>query len=145
MTAEELFQMPSTMQSQTAALPGKTQSADHTLQAMATYYDPEFSNNPAIKLSGAPLCHRTVADAIKERGDVSDKIWLFGLDQQFVMHSVLTNSNNRVVADSWKGKGGKFLGSKGYDDGHGRIIPYVGVIDVDNWFDEYFDFTGGIK
>ncbi len=138
-TAEELFQLPNSMSSQTAA--SKDQSVLSTLQAMATYYDPDFSKDPNVKISGAKLCHRDVVESIKQRGVASDKIWLFGLDQKAVAHSLLSTEANRVVTDAWKAKGGQFKGTRGYVVRPHGTYPYVGVISVEDWFDEFFDFS----
>ena len=57
-----------------------------------------------MNLNGKFSCHATVARSIIERGNrPDDKIWLYGTTGGDVTHSVLSDENNRLVTDTFKG------------------------------------------
>lgn len=61
-------------------------------------------------------CHYLTSRAVKLRDEPSDIVWLYGSSKIDVMHSVLTDKNNKVVADAWKNNSHnlKFAAKKGY-------------------------------
>lgn len=125
-------------------------SPERVLSAMATTYDAQNSKNPALKFSSPNLCHVQTVKAIKARGNVEDRIWLFGDtglgSHQEVYHSLLTDEHNKVVCDAY-GMRGHFLGTKGYHvpglipDDEGLTYTYLVMTPVYEWFDDYFDYA----
>jgi hypothetical protein len=121
-------------------------SVDGVLQRMSVTYDPV---NSSFKGKAKPFenstkpCHSLVINTAKKRGQTTDKIWFFGGKPDTVMHSVLTDKNNKPVADSFA-KSGRFStkeytrfdlnpdGSEKYD--------YLDVIDLQDFLDDYMDY-----
>lgn len=120
------------------------------LTAMATTYDARYSLTPTIKFSSPNLCHVQTVKAIKARGNVEDRIWLFGDtglgSHQEVYHSLLTDEHNKVVCDAY-GMRGHFLGTQGYrvpgliPGDEGLVYSFLEMISVTEWFDNYFDYA----
>lgn len=117
------------------------------LSAMATAYDPIHSIRPEIKFSGhRALCHLATVKGIQRRGAANDRIWMFGdLEFDEVYHSLLTTGNNTVVVDAGPGR---FQGTSGYhvpgqnpSDTEGITYDFIAMVEVSEWFDDYFDFT----
>jgi len=115
------------------------------LQRIAKTVDPVHAKDKTAPALGPNICHGAVALAIKKRGNPEDLIWFYGVrfkDQPQVEHSVLTNEDHEVIADTFK-KNGKFLGTKGYF----RNVPgadvtdtFLAVVPVSELYDDYMSY-----
>lgn len=113
--------------SERAAGPG--QRIETTIQAFAAYLIGH--DGPFQVSSNGTSCHRVVADAILKRGNANDKVWLLGWKTpETVLHSVLTDANNRVVKDSASGK----LSRTSYIKGD-TVLEVLRVVGVDDLYE----------
>lgn len=123
-------------------------SPEYVLQAMASWYAPSISNHPNLKFSSSKTCHVRVAEGIKHRRNLSDRIWLFGerlsTTHFEVWHSVLTDQHNHILVDAF-GSGGTFMGTRGYhvpgvnDNDPGLTYSFITMVSVAEWFEDYFN------
>lgn len=131
-TAEELFQFPSTMNSHHASFDTGSH-ADAILQGIAYAYDKQNATSAAK----CPPEYQPIVDALRKRDSVSDKFWLFGTGIANIQHVVLTDQNNRVLVDRLKGQGG-IKGASRYQVGD-KSARLIGILEVSEWFDQFFD------
>lgn len=73
----------------------------YVLKRMAQTFVPNADTGSPAYISNS--CHARVAKAILKRGNLDDRVYLFGTPSE-VMHSVLTDENNKVLVDAWPGK-----------------------------------------
>jgi hypothetical protein len=105
-------------------------SALFVLQRMAATFVPRANTTRPPYTSNS--CHAQVAKAVLKRGNPEDRIYLFGTDSE-VMHSVLTDENNRVLVDAWSGR---FTPTK-YITQTGENLDLVYTCQVSDIFDMY--------
>lgn len=116
----------------------KDQTLDSVLQAIATRVNPDTSLNPTVRLSGlGSVCHTRVADTIRKRENFTDVIWVYGWDKRTILHSVLTDSNNRIVCDAL-GSQGEFFRTAGYKWQDGTVVPLMQSLTVRDWANKFF-------
>jgi hypothetical protein len=122
-------------------------SIEGCLSRMAATIDPIHAIDKKAPKFGTNICHGLVAAAIKKRENMDDLIWLYGTKDNkvapIVEHSVLTNEDHDVIADSFKNSG-KFKGAKGYerhDAAGNESYELVDVLPVHELFDDYLDYS----
>lgn len=142
------------LQSSSAELTAKFQTlaaTGHTrkgiVQRMSVTYDPQ---NSSFKGRAQPFtspkspCHSVTIHAAIKRGNPEDKIWLFGAKPDSVLHSLLTDENNRVLADAYS-KSGKFTEDRYFrldlDDAGGEYYDFIDVLSVGDLIDETMEYT----
>lgn len=82
------------------------------------------------------ICHAQVAKGILKRGNVDDRVVMFGTEAGDVIHSILTDSNSRILVDSWKSGTSKYEPGKGYwKDGELNVQLFDEP--VIHFYDEY--------
>lgn len=134
-SVSERVQLMARSLSETAA------SRSHVLQRIAhTVIQHSTAKGPSY----APnVCHGRVAQEILRRGNIEDRIWLFGAKSGGgeVTHSVLTDENDHPLADGWaktfNGRG--FHGRQGYGDPHDphERMDFLQVVTVRDLYEEF--------
>jgi hypothetical protein len=88
---------------------------------------------------GPNICHGIVARKIIQRGNnPEDKIWLYGASGGDVMHSVLSDENNRLLVDPWLRNPHGYVW--GREEGYGKpgdTMDFLWVDTVGNLYDEF--------
>lgn len=100
---------------------------------------------PTFAKTNKSLCHLDVVAGIKERKNKSDKIWIFGQTEktghQTVFHSLLTDRNNKILANNYAGAGNNpanFDPTKGYKTPAGEYVPILAIVSVSEFFKKLF-------
>lgn len=111
-------------------------TVDYTLARIAQTVIPHAQTGRPAYTSN--ICHAQVAKGILKRGNPDDRIQLFGAESGDVIHSILTDENDRVIVDAWASptNGNKFLPNKGYkakDD----VLPLLADVPVSALYDKY--------
>lgn len=109
-------------------------TVDYTVKRIAQTVVPGAQTGVPAYTSN--ICHAQVAKAILKRGKVSDKIHLFGSEAGDVIHSLLTDENNKVVMDAWHSSTSKFIPDRGYEK-RGEFIPTLDIVEVSQLFEDY--------
>lgn len=82
------------------------------------------------------ICHAQVAKGILKRGNVDDRVVMFGTEDGNVIHSILVDANARVLVDSWKSGTSRYEEGKGYWK-DGELLNQLFDEPVIHFYDEY--------
>lgn len=90
------------------------------------------------------ICHGLVAKKIIQRGsNPEDKVWLYGgfhLNGNFVQHSVLSDENNKSLADGWRTNKMGYIWQR--HEGYGKphdMLDFLAVETVGGLYDRFME------
>lgn len=121
-------------------------NCDYYLKRMARIISPERAIDKSVPSSSKKkYCHEYTAKGIVSHPDPNNKIWFFGLGLD-VMHSILTDSQNRVLVDNYPGvRQGVLRGDKYFIDSKQEYLDTLCVLTVGEFYKRYFEPTAATR